>query len=86
LTHFWTKPLTTELLKNSDKIFTCQMKNVRNLINLVFARLTSMDFDPVKMIVALGYNDGSIEVLNIEKSSEGSSFYFLVKELRVLQR
>jgi hypothetical protein len=30
------------------------------ILTLVFSALTSMDFDPKKMIAALGYVDGSI--------------------------
>ena len=45
-----------------------------------------MDFDTTKMIVTLGYNDGSVEVLKIEKSTDGEAFYYMTKELRVQQR
>ena len=53
---------------------------------IVFETLTSMDFDRAKMIVSLGYAEGSIEVLQIEKSTDGDNFYYMTKELRVLQR
>ncbi len=45
-----------------------------------------MDYDSVKMIVALGYNDGSVEVLKIMKSTDGNAFYYMTRELRVQQR
>jgi hypothetical protein len=41
------------------------MKNVFLFNNLVSSALTSMDFDISKMIVALGYSDGMIEILKI---------------------
>lgn len=50
----------------------------------MFERLTSMDFDNKKMIVSLGYNDGSVEVHKIEKTTDGDTFYFTTPQLRVL--
>lgn len=45
-----------------------------------------MDFDINKMIATLGYIDGSVEILKIEKTVNAETFYSLNLELRVQQR
>ncbi len=46
-----------------------------------------MDFDPVKMIVSLGYINGGIEVLNIENINEvENSFFIMTPQLRIMQK
>ena len=74
-----------DLVKSRDKNAFGDEK-CKFLYKKVFGKLTSMDFDNIKMIVSLGYNDGSVEVHKIVKTTDGDTFFFMTAELRVLQK